>query len=87
MTVRAKFKCVTVLKTESGETIELTAVTKHREGNETWAKYTPSGDIKMSVTNPSCFGFYVPGKEYFLDITLAEPEMSLSQSLAACPDA
>lgn len=64
--VRAKFKVTSV----SPETIRLEAVTSG-EGNESWSKWTPSGSLRMCVTNPNAVAFFVEGAEYYLDFTLA----------------
>ena len=53
--------------TKSGESIEMNAVGCEGE-NKTWATATPSGQLKMWVANPECFGFFVPGKAYKITI-------------------
>ena len=42
-------------------------------GNESWAKYTPQGEIKMLINNPSAAAKFELGKQYFVDFTPAEP--------------
>ena len=37
--------------------------------NETWAKYTPSGEIKMTITNPEAIAAFDVGRAYFVDFT------------------
>lgn len=34
--------------------------------NYTWSKYTPSGTLKMSVTNPDAVEYFELGKSYTL---------------------
>lgn len=72
--VRAKFKVRSVEKTPDGEgeQVMLMAVTDDSPENKTWSKYTPAGQITMTINNPECFGKYVPGKEMFVDFTPAD---------------
>jgi len=39
--------------------------------NESWSKYTPSGKLEMSVTNPGAIEQFEIGKAYYLDFTPA----------------
>lgn len=41
-------------------------------GNKQWSKWTPSGEIRLDITNPDAFKQFVLGKEYFVDFTPAE---------------
>ncbi len=67
MRVRAKMKCASVTKYEgSCESVALCAV--YGPGNEEWSRMTPSGDLKLSITNPDLMGAFAPGKVYFIDI-------------------
>jgi hypothetical protein len=36
------------------------------EGNEDWSKYTPSGELSMTVTNPAAIEQFEPGAVYRL---------------------
>lgn len=67
--LRAKMKCLSVLKTEGGETVKLEPVHADSEENKTWSKWTPSGGLELTITNPDAFGKLVPGGEYLLDLT------------------
>jgi hypothetical protein len=40
--------------------------------NESWSKYTPSGKIEMSITNPAAIDKLEKGKAYFVDFTPVE---------------
>ncbi len=40
--------------------------------NESWSRYTPSGELKMAVTNPAAIEQFEIGKSYYLDITPAD---------------
>ena len=76
--IRAKFTCQSVTnlprykEEEDGdypisETVNLSAVCDTDKTNEDWAKYTPSGEVKMTIDNPRAQGFFKPGADYFLD--------------------
>jgi len=39
--------------------------------NKVFTKYTPSGELKMSITVPETAAFFEPGQEYYLDFTKA----------------
>ena len=41
---------------------------------EGFNKYTPSGELRMGITNPNLKDYFVPGKDYYLDFTLADTE-------------
>lgn len=42
------------------------------EGNESWSKYTPSGEINMSITNMDAVDQFDLGKEYLVTFEAAE---------------
>lgn len=78
-TIRAKFKCQQVARVDAGgsangpmisEQVALHPV--YGPANEPWSKYTPSGRLEMTITNPLAHGAFVPGKSYYLDISPAE---------------
>ena len=41
------------------------------DGNTDWSKYTPSGQMEMTITNPPAAAFFEPGESYFLSFTKA----------------
>lgn len=55
---------------KTGEEITLSAVYSEKEGsaNQTWSKWTPTGNLKFFVTNPEVFGQFRPGQFYFADL-------------------
>ncbi len=75
MQVRAKFRCHEVAKTDSGsENVKFGAVYgKDGSDNAQWSKFTPSGQLTMSITADGAQGVFVPGREYFLTIEEAPP--------------
>lgn len=73
--LRAKFKCNAVTIREGQEEVVLNAVYgADGTDNGQWSKWTPSGELKMTITNESAFGVLKVGEEYFLDFTKAETE-------------
>lgn len=41
------------------------------EENKSFSKWTPSGEIKLSITNPDAIAFFDVGKPYYIDFTPA----------------
>lgn len=74
MSVRAKFRCHFIQKADdnSYRTIHMSPVTADTEENKTWSKYTPDGQLTMHVSNPAAFDQFEQGKEYYIDIQLAQ---------------
>lgn len=79
MPVDAMFKCKEVTTRESFSS-EAVAVSVKLEacidgpGNEDWSKYTPAGEMTMTITNPAVEGFFVAGEDYRLSITKRQPQ-------------
>jgi len=78
--MRAKMKVTGAIK-HSDTCLELTmtAVCKNdgypadgTDENNTFAKWTPSAEVKMSITNPALVDKFVAGQEYYVDFTKAE---------------
>ncbi|MEH1300974.1 hypothetical protein V7I42_08210 [Raoultella ornithinolytica] len=70
MSVRAKIQCNSIQKSpdNTSAVVNLSAVTTGSADNETWSKYTPSGQLQMVISNPAAFEQFEQGKEYFIDI-------------------
>lgn len=75
--IRAKFKCQAVAHHEAPTggvnlIVSLGAVYgKDGSDNAQWSKWTPSGTLSMTITNPEVGDFFKPGGEYYLDLTPA----------------
>lgn len=67
--IRAKFYVNTITNDVGGETIEASPVMSGSEENKSFSKHTPSGSLKMRVTNENIFGLLQPGQEFYIDIT------------------
>ena len=74
VTMRAKFRCDGVTAGDGYEEVFLWAVwggSTNAEDNQ-FSAATPSGELKMTISNPNAFGFFKPEGKYYLDITVAE---------------
>lgn len=78
-TVRAKFKCWSVIHGNDGNPDNICAEIRLQaaygdgdEANKSWSKWTPSGELRMFVTNPSAIAEFEQGKSYYLDFTPAD---------------
>lgn len=45
---------------------------KEDEANREWSKWTPSGEIRLTITNPAAYEMFKLGKPYFVDFTPAD---------------
>lgn len=76
--MRAKFIVMGVETFENGETLSLSAVGAEHYGpngeneNNDFARYTPFGELQMTVSNPNLLGKIKVGEYYYLDFTKAE---------------
>lgn len=84
--MRAKFEVVKVetfrgkdKETVISEQLKLNAAiahTKYGENGENedndFARWTPSGELVMNITNPNLFGTMKEGDKYYLDFTKCE---------------
>lgn len=73
MATRAKFKVNHITVFEHSREVELVAVYPDKETpeNKSYWENTPSGKLTMNITNPAAFSQFVPGKNYYLDISEA----------------
>lgn len=69
MSTRAKLYCQEVSSTVNGYSATLIPVTNSKES---LCKWTPEVSIKLFIVNPEAAKQFVPGKEYYVDFTLAE---------------
>lgn len=78
MSVKAKFRCNSIEEhkdndgTITGKSIRMSAVVAYGEDgtrndeNESWSKWTPSGDLVIYITNPDAFNQFEEKKQYYL---------------------
>lgn len=77
--MRAKIKVSSVKATEYGEVIEAAPVCGNQpfgpngeSEDNTFARFTPSGALSLTVNNPELNGKIKPGQMFYVDFTLAE---------------
>ncbi len=76
--MRAKMQVSKVERAPGVDRITLNAVTSapfDKDGiseDNTYSKYTPSGELELSFTNPVLLGKVEPGTKFYLDFTVAE---------------
>lgn len=80
MSVKAKFKVesVTDFGPSMGKQVRLRAVSDDGiPENQRYHKYTPSGEITLSIDNPSAADQFIPGKAFYVDFTSADQPVAL----------
>jgi hypothetical protein len=80
--MRAKMR-VAAIGTHEGivqEDLTFTAVSKNEaypedgsDENNTFAKFTPMAELKMTVNNPALIGKFTVGQEFYVDFTPVAP--------------
>jgi len=75
--IRAKFHVSFIKDFMNGdekdsESVEMHAVYSGSNENKSFAKATPSAQLSMNISNPSAFGFFKAGREYYLDFSEAD---------------
>ena len=80
-TMRAKFTITTITRHSYGETLKMTPVCKSgsypadgSDEDNTFAKFSPSGSLELTIANPALIGTFNPGDTYYLDFTKVEPK-------------
>lgn len=78
ITMRAKMRINHIDKRYEGqETLYFNAVSRSNypedgsDENNTYAKFSPSGMLSLTVANPALLGKFNEGEEYYLDFTKA----------------
>jgi hypothetical protein len=76
--MRAKMQIHSVTQFQGTEQIKLSAVCgKAPFGNEgesednTYARWTPSGELSLTISNPNLIGKFKPGQKFYIDFTEA----------------
>lgn len=77
--MRAKMKVSRVEMFEGGEVLTFNAVCKTgaypEDGSDednSFAKFTPTAELKMNITNPALHGKFKPGQKFYVDFSPAE---------------
>ena len=69
--MRAKFEVQSVTLLKGMEQIVAQPVYGNGEENKSFSQHTPVGKLELTITNTAAFGFYKPGRSYYIDITEA----------------
>ena len=74
--MRAKLRVSGVVPYDGGENLSFSAVSKNEgypedgsDENNTFAKFTPSAELNMTVNNPNLLGKFEVGQEFYVDFT------------------
>jgi hypothetical protein len=78
-TMRAKMVVNEVNRMTHGEQLKMSPVCKPNgydtdglDEDNTYAKFSPAGQLTLTVANPALFGKFNPGEKYYLDFTPAD---------------
>lgn len=55
-----------------GNKVKFNVVSSEKPENETFAQWTPTGELIVTIVNPALVGHFQVGKEYIFDIREAE---------------
>lgn len=76
--MRAKLKVSKVVPFDGGENLSFRAVGKSEpyddkgsDENNTYASFTPTAELTMTVNNPNLLGKFKEGQEFYVDFTPA----------------
>jgi hypothetical protein len=74
--VRAKFFVKQIINHHNGDPTsdqagEVVLGPVYDDDNKEWSKWTPQGEIKMTITNPAALEAFELGGKYFVDFTPA----------------
>ena len=72
MSTRCKFKCESVKHDVNGGSVVLVPVTSTNPENSLFFKWTPHGKFEMGTINKDVIAMFVPGEDYYIDITPAK---------------
>lgn len=70
--VRCKFRCESKTQYANGYEVKFTPVTHGSPENESFFKWTPSGEMRFGTLNEESAAQFEPGKEYYIDISPAQ---------------
>ena len=76
--MRAKLKLTSVTLSENSDQLKFSAVCKPNgyptdglDEDNTFAKFSPSVELTMTVNNPALLGKFRPGQKFYVDFTEA----------------
>ena len=78
-TMRAKMKVSRVERWDGADKVTMNAVCRTGgypadgiDENNSYAKFTPQGELTLTIANPALVGMIEPGATYYLDFTPAD---------------
>ena len=87
--MRAKMRVESVEYFEGSERLKFRAVGASRYPNDgtdednTYARFTPSAELTLTVTNPALRGKFEPGQTYYVDFTAVPAAPTVPQQVQA----
>ncbi len=79
ITMRAKMRVTEVNRYEQSDRVKMVAVAKSgsypddgSDEDNTYAKFSPQGELTISIANPALLGKIEPGTKFYLDFIQAE---------------
>lgn len=78
ITMRAKMQVSTVTRAVGCDRITCNAVAAKAypadgsDEDNTYAKFSPSGELSLTIANPALLGVIEPGQKFYLDFTPAD---------------
>lgn len=76
--VRAKMRCTRISEIDINNgmglkhvEVTLQAVYDTSGANKSWSEASPSGELRLLITNPAAYSRFKTGKSYFVDFTEA----------------
>jgi hypothetical protein len=75
MAVKARVRCIQITDMGLQKDVLLRPVMTHEDDdpNKSFSKYTPAGELKLSITNPEAFEQFAVGATYDVDFSLHKP--------------
>ena len=74
--MRAKFRIESVLRHDASELLKMYAVCKKgtypadgADEDNTFARFSPHGELTLTVANPDLIGKFNPGDKFYVDFT------------------
>ncbi len=77
-TMRAKMVVLEVNRFQGSDRVKMSAVAAKSypgdgsDEDNTYAKFSPSGSLELSIANPTLIGKIEPGQKFYIDFTPAE---------------
>lgn len=76
--MRAKMQVQRIERWDGGDKVSMTAVAAKSypedgtDEDNTYARWSPAGELSLTIANPSLIGKIEPGQKFYLDFTPAD---------------